>query len=107
MEPAAPRLESTSRALATGLALGVLLAAANVYTGLKTGWVDGGSITAALLSFTLFAALRRSGRAPYSALENNITQTVASSAAIMGFAMGLAGPVPAMALLGLTSPPGR
>ncbi len=105
MEPAAPRLESTFRALATGLALGVVLAAANVYTGLKTGWIDGGSITAALLSFTLFAAFRRSGRAPYTALENNITQTVASSAAIMGFAMGLAGPVPALALLGLMSPP--
>jgi putative OPT family oligopeptide transporter len=87
-----------------GLAIAVVVAAGNVYTGLKTGWIDGGSITAALLSFTLFSALRRPGRTPYGPLENNITQTVASSAAIMGFGAGLAGPVPALTLLGFSSP---
>jgi uncharacterized oligopeptide transporter (OPT) family protein len=86
----------TARALLAGCGIGALLAAANVYTGLKISVIDGGSITAALLGFTLFATFTRVGRRPYTAIENNITQTTASSAAIMGFAAGLGGPVPAM-----------
>ena len=65
-----------------------MLAAGNVYTGLKTSFIDGGSITAALLGFTFFATFTRLARRPYSALENNITQTTAASAAIMGFVLG-------------------
>jgi uncharacterized oligopeptide transporter (OPT) family protein len=77
-----------------------VLAAGNVYTGLKTGFIDGGGITAALVGFTLLSAWKRAGRPAYGALENNITQTTASSAAIMGFVMGLPGPIPALDLLG-------
>jgi uncharacterized oligopeptide transporter (OPT) family protein len=77
-----------------------VLAAGNVYTGLKTGFIDGGGITAALIGFTLLSAWKRAGRPAYGALENNITQTTASSAAIMGFVMGLPGPIPALDLLG-------
>jgi uncharacterized oligopeptide transporter (OPT) family protein len=84
----------------TGCAIGALLAAGNVYTGLKTAFIDGGSITAALLGFMLFSTFKRLGRTPYGALENNITQTTASSAAIMGFVAGLPGPIPALGLLG-------
>ncbi|HTU61354.1 MAG TPA: hypothetical protein VMF89_23025, partial [Polyangiales bacterium] len=36
--------ELTFRALGAGVALGAVLAAANVYTALKTGYIDGGSI---------------------------------------------------------------
>ena len=39
-------------------ATGALLAAGNVYTGLKTSYVDGGSITAAVIAL----ALARTGR---------------------------------------------
>jgi putative OPT family oligopeptide transporter len=95
----APSLERTTRALVTGCGIGVVLAAGNVYTGLKTSFIDGGSITAALLAFMLFASAR-----PLAALENNIVQTTASSAAIMGFVTGLAGPVPALSFLGVTLP---
>ncbi|MEY4576281.1 MAG: hypothetical protein RL701_984, partial [Pseudomonadota bacterium] len=84
--------ELTGQALLAGCLLGALLAAANVYTALKTGYIDGGSITASVLSFTAFRVLRR----PYSALENNLTQTVASSAAVMSFVAGVAGPIPAL-----------
>jgi uncharacterized oligopeptide transporter (OPT) family protein len=98
------RRENTARALVTGCAIGVVLAAGNVYTGLKTAYIDGGSITAALLSFMLFSTFKRLGRTPYGALENNITQTTASSAAIMGFVVGLAGPIPALSLLGHNFP---
>jgi uncharacterized oligopeptide transporter (OPT) family protein len=90
----------TARALLAGCGIGAMLAAANVYTGLKISVIDGGSITAALLGFTLFATFTRLSRRPYTAIENNITQTTASSAAIMGFAAGLGGPVPAMEMVG-------
>jgi uncharacterized oligopeptide transporter (OPT) family protein len=99
-----PRPELTARALLMGGAIGAVLAAGNVYTGLKISIIDGGSITAALLGFMFFATFTRLGRRPYSALENNITQTTAASAAIMGYVAGVGGPVPAMALLGREFP---
>jgi putative OPT family oligopeptide transporter len=95
-----PPLELTVRALVVGGAIGAVLAAGNVYTGLKISIIDGGSITAALVGFMLFATFTRLARRPYTALENNITQTAAASAAIMGYVAGVGGPVPAMALLG-------
>ncbi len=95
-----PPPELTARALVVGGVIGAVLAAGNVYTGLKISIIDGGSITAALVGFMLFATFTRLARRPYSALENNITQTAAASAAIMGYVAGVGGPVPAMALLG-------
>lgn len=62
-------------------------------------FIDGLAIPAALLAFGLFAS-----RKGYSALENNITQTVASSAAVMSFLTGVVGPLPALSLLGLPIP---
>jgi OPT family oligopeptide transporter len=94
--------ELTLRALFAGCLLGAMLAAANVYTALKTGYIDGGSITAAVLSFAVFRAFAR----PYSTLENNLTQTVASSAAVMSFVAGVAGPIPALARAGHVLPSG-
>jgi len=98
------RPELTARALLVGAAIGAVLAAGNVYTGLKISIIDGGSITAALLGFMFFATFTRLARRPYSALENNITQTTAASAAIMGYVAGVGGPVPGMALLGREFP---
>ena len=94
--------ELTPRALLIGCALGALLAAGNVYTGLKSGLVDGGALTAAFLSFAFFATLRRWGRggAPFGIRENNIAQTTASSAAVMAFVCGFIAPMPALHLLG-------
>jgi uncharacterized oligopeptide transporter (OPT) family protein len=100
------RREATLRALVAGAGIGLLLAAGNVYTGLKTGFIDGGSITAALVAFILFSGTRRAGNRPYGMLENNITQTTAASAAIMGMVLGLSGPIPALGLLGRATPPG-
>ena len=95
------RREATVRALVTGAVIGMALAAGNVYTTLKVSVIDGGSITAALLAFGIFGVFRRSERRPYGALENNITQTMASSAAVMSFVTGVVGPVPALALMGI------
>jgi OPT family oligopeptide transporter len=105
--PASPlpvRREATARALVTGCVIGGLLAAGNVYTGLKTGFVDTGGITAALIAFMVFSGARRLGGSPLGLLENNIVQTTAASAAIMGFVVGLAGPVPALAFFNITMP---
>src|SRR5689334_8170364 len=85
------RREATLRALITGCAIGAVLAAGNVYTSLKTGFIDGNAITAALIAFMLFAGARRFGARSFGVLENNITQTTASSAAIMAFVLGLPG----------------
>jgi len=99
-----PRLEATTRALFTGSVLGVILAAGNVYTGLKINSIDGGGISAALVGFALFATFKRLERVPYTALENNITQTTASSAAIASYVTGVAGPIPALHMLGRDYP---
>jgi len=99
-----PRLEITARALLLGCVIGAVLAAGNVYASLKVGIVDCGSMTAALLAFALFTTFKSLGRTPYGVLENNITQTTASSAAAMSFVAGIVGPIPALALLGTTYP---
>lgn len=90
--------EFSARALIAGCLIGGLLAAGNVYTGLKIAYIDGGSITAALVGFAIFSVWRT--RSPYTPLENNITQTTAGAAAVMGAVAGLAGPIPALKLFG-------
>ena len=99
----APR-ELTLRAILVGCGIGVLLAAGNVYTSIKTGYIDGGSISAAILGFTFFAIFRRRGSAPYSVAENNITQTTAASAAVMSFVLGAGGPLSALTLMNQSYP---
>ena len=92
----APRRERRSSPRAPSLpdaCIGALLAAGNVYTGLKTGYIDGGSITAAVVAFALLGTARAGGKRPYSIAENNLTQTIASSAAVMSIVTGVIGPV--------------
>jgi putative OPT family oligopeptide transporter len=96
--------ELTLRAVIFGCVIGVTLGAGNVYTAIKTGFIDGGSITTALLGFAFFSTFKRRGGGPFGTLENNVAQTTASSAAIMGFAMGLPSAVPALQMLGYTYP---
>ena len=73
----APR-ELTLRAVLVGCGIGALLAAGNVYTGIKTGFIDGGSISAAVLGFTFFAVFAAAAARPTRVAENNITQTTAA-----------------------------
>jgi uncharacterized oligopeptide transporter (OPT) family protein len=77
-----------------------VLALGNVYLGLKTGFGDTGNVTAAVLGFAFFRALRSS----YSPLENNVTQIVASSAAGMAFTSGVVTAFPALRLLEVAFP---
>src|SRR5439155_10469293 len=87
----------TLRALASGLLVGVLLCLANLYVGLKTGFWDGGQITASVLVFAL-----ASGR--LTRLENNVAQTAACAVGGIPAAAGLLGAVPALQLIGVRVP---
>jgi uncharacterized oligopeptide transporter (OPT) family protein len=96
--------EVTARAILAGCAIGAILAAGNVYTGLKTAYIDGGSITAAVVAFAFLGARRKGQERPFSVAENNLTQTIASSAAVMSFATGVTAPIAALSLSGHVYP---
>lgn len=97
-QPSDPQL--TVRAAITGMTLGAILSASNLYIGLKIGWSFGMGITSAVVGFAIFAALRGvfPGMRPLTMLENNSSQTAASAAAYMSSA-GLVSSIPAMTML--------
>jgi uncharacterized oligopeptide transporter (OPT) family protein len=73
----------TWRAVLTGGVLGMLLSISNLYTTLKLGWGFGVAITACVISYVLWNAMRAltGGRlSQMSMLENNCMQSTASSA---------------------------
>ncbi|MCC6646843.1 MAG: OPT/YSL family transporter [Polyangiaceae bacterium] len=90
----------TFRAVASGMILGALLSASNLYLGLKIGWIFGMSITSAILSFAIFRAASGAlpGVRPLTMLETNTSQTAASAAAYMCGA-GLVSSFPALTML--------
>jgi putative OPT family oligopeptide transporter len=97
LDRAMPQL--TIRAAATGMVLGGLLSVCNLYSGLKIGWSNNMSITAALLGFAFWRGVTNAtGRPGLTILENNLNQTVASSAAAISSA-GLVAAVPALTML--------
>jgi uncharacterized oligopeptide transporter (OPT) family protein len=96
--------ELTVRALVGGCLIGALLAVTNVYTGLKTGFWESGSIIAAVLGFSGLAALGRRGGAAPTPLETHVTQTTASAVGAMPAAAGLLGSLPALALMSFPVP---
>lgn len=73
----------TWRAVITGGLLGMLLSISNLYTTLKLGWSFGVAITACVMSYVMWNALRAlsGGRlSQMSLLENNCMQSTASAA---------------------------
>src|SRR5258706_8882138 len=74
----APGKELTLRGLALGVSLTLLFTAANIYLGLKVGLTCATSIPAAVISMALLGLLPGS-----NIRENNIVQTVCSSAGAM------------------------
>jgi uncharacterized oligopeptide transporter (OPT) family protein len=103
--PAGGERELSARALVFGLVCGGLLAAANVYAGLMLGIVDDGAITVVLCSAAVMVPIGRVVGRPFSRLESNVAQAAGASAAGMGLAAGLIGPVPALALSGAPASP--
>ncbi len=76
-------LQLTWRAVLMGSLLGGILSLTNLYIGLKSGWGFGVAITACILSYSIWTALRglSGGRlTPMTILENNCMQSCASSA---------------------------
>ncbi len=88
----------TFRALAVGCGIGALVTAMNLYFGLRTGWTIGGSLIAAILSYSFFQALNP--KKQFGVLETNIAQTAGSAAGSMTTAAGLVSAIPAMKMLG-------
>jgi uncharacterized oligopeptide transporter (OPT) family protein len=73
----------TLRAVLMGGVLGMFMSISNLYTMLKLGWAFGVAITACVLSFVIWNALRAlsGGRlSQMSLLENNCMQSTASAA---------------------------
>ncbi len=73
----------TLRAVLMGGALGMFMAISNLYTTLKLGWLFGVAITACVLSYVIWNALRAlsGGRlSQMTILENNCMQSTASAA---------------------------
>ena len=71
----------TVRAVLTGAILGSILSLTNLYIGLKSGWGFGVTLTACILSYTLWTAFQKMGwvKEPMTILENNCMQSTASS----------------------------
>ena len=78
MKHDAPGKELTWRGIALGVALTLVFTAANVYLGLKLGITFATSLPAAVISMALLGLFSGS-----NILENNIVQTVCSSAGAM------------------------
>jgi putative OPT family oligopeptide transporter len=75
LSSAAPRTELTVRGLIIGVVITLVFTAANVFFGLKAGLTFATSIPAAVISMAILRGFRNS-----TMQENNIVQTVASSA---------------------------
>jgi uncharacterized oligopeptide transporter (OPT) family protein len=75
----------TIRSGITGFLLGGILCATALYIGAKTGISIGVGLTSVILSFAIFKILHGAGLgADFTILENNCTQSIATSA---GYAM--------------------
>ena len=74
----------TLRAVLMGAMLGSVMSVSNLYVGLKTGWGVGVSVTACILSFSIYKTLSKAFprifKTEMSILENNCMQSTASSA---------------------------
>ena len=74
----------TVRAIVMGMIIGGLMSLTNLYIGLKTGWGLGVTITACVLSFSIWKLLRtifpKVFKTDMTMLENNSMKSTASSA---------------------------
>src|SRR5689334_12589580 len=77
--------ELTTRAVLSGMALGVVMCLSNIYVFLKTGWSLGVTVTASILAFALFrfAKAARLSKRELPLLENNLVSATASAAGFM------------------------
>ena len=95
---------SIAAAIAAGAIMGTLLAAGNVYAGLKIGFTSDGSLVAAILAIALIRGLGLFLPVSFTARHTNLTQTAASAGAFCAVA-GLTNAVPAMHMSGVSPSP--
>ncbi len=93
-----PREEFTLRAVAAGVALGLVFGAANAYLGLRVGLTVSASIPAAVMAVAFFRLAGRRG----TILEANISQTIGSASTAL--ASGTIFTIPALFLWGMAPP---
>jgi putative OPT family oligopeptide transporter len=72
----------TLRAVLMGSVLGGILSLTNLYIGLKAGWGIGVTITACIVSYSVWSVFLRLGiaKTPMTILENNCMQSTSSAA---------------------------
>lgn len=87
-------LELTIKSIVIGILLAMLLCGANIYLGLKIGTTISASIPASILSLGILRMFKK-----YSILENNISQTVASSGEALAGVFAFI--LPALLILGI------
>lgn len=87
--------ESTGLSFSVGTILAIVLGAANVYLGLKAGMTVSASIPAAVISMAIMRGIFRRG----TILENNISQSIASTGESL--AAGAIFTLPALILAGV------
>lgn len=97
----------TIRALVIGTALGLVIAASNIYLGLKTGFTFGASLFSSLVGFVIIKAVSRTmpswfGGGFFGPKENVTIQSAATGAA--GLTSMFVAAVPAMYRLNLLGP---
>lgn len=93
-----------AKAIAAGAVVGPLLAAANVYMGLKVGFTSDGSLVAAIVAVAITRGLGRLWPSSFGPVHTNLTQAAASAGAFCAVA-GLTNAVPAMARDGVEADP--
>ncbi|MET0404578.1 MAG: OPT family oligopeptide transporter, partial [Cystobacter sp.] len=96
----------TVRAVIAGMLIGAVMCLSNLYVILKTGWSLGVTLTACILAFATFGALRGVGllKQEFTTLENNAMGSVASAAGYMTGGGNMAA-VPALLILTGALPP--
>lgn len=87
-------LELTIKSIVIGILLAMLLCGANIYLGLKIGSTISASIPASILSLGILRMFKK-----YSILENNISQTIASSGEALAGVFAFI--LPALIILGV------
>ena len=94
--------ELTVRSVILGALIGAIMCLSNLYVGFKAGWSLGVTITAAIMAFAIFKALRTvlpfAVKRDMGMLENNILVTMASACAFIASA-GLSNAVPALTMV--------
>ncbi|KAG0092055.1 hypothetical protein BGZ93_005714 [Podila epicladia] len=89
----------TLRAVLVGSTLGLVIAASNMYTGLKVGWTFGAALWGSIFGFLLLKLLTRITGGIFGPKENTVCQTAATAAG--GLSAGFITAIPAMYRMGL------